>query len=46
MYLMNRLDFVALNPQPIPPGRLGRFEWVLLNPQPLPPRALRLAVIA
>lgn len=29
-----RVETVALNPQPIPPGRYGRSA---LNPQPIPP---------
>jgi hypothetical protein len=33
-------DFVALNPQPIPPG-----SWAMLNPQPLPPRYLEAGII-
>ena len=32
------LNFAALNPQPIPPGRL---DWATLNPQPLPPNPCR-----
>ena len=33
--LAMNLNFTALNPQPIPPGRL---DWAMLNPQPLPPK--------
>ncbi|OLE55334.1 MAG: hypothetical protein AUG51_03690 [Acidobacteria bacterium 13_1_20CM_3_53_8] len=50
--IASRLDAVALNPQPEPPGRPGRlqigaisemasrFDAVALNPQPLPPREM------
>ena len=36
------IDFVALNPQPLPPGGEGRsIDFVALNPQPLPPEPPR-----
>jgi hypothetical protein len=33
----SRLSWVALNPQPLPPGPPDRLSLVALNPQPLPP---------
>ncbi|QAA80920.1 hypothetical protein EI546_03880 [Aequorivita sp. H23M31] len=36
-----RLDWAALNPQPLPPKSIfaDRFNWASLNPQPLPPKS-------
>jgi hypothetical protein len=46
LVIFSPLIFVALNPQPLPPGGIAMLNpqplppggWVMLNPQPLPTR--------